>query len=244
MNSKEAYLHHLVITCDNESVKRLLENGDININVRDEKGNHVIHKATKKRNVELLKLLLEAGANINSVNFELNSALHVAIENHAVDCVKLLLEKNIIVNIINSKEESELIIALKLSEVFRREKDEIIKLLSNFEAYDLKMELSGRKNYLHYACWKGNHFLATKLITEYPELHARDYLNDYPIHFAVWCGHNSVANLMFERIPKLNINLLGAYNWTMLLWAASRTQLATIELLVSKGANCNFKRKD
>ncbi|RWS22521.1 E3 ubiquitin-protein ligase MIB2-like protein [Leptotrombidium deliense] len=241
MNEKEAYLHHLVVTGKNDSIEDLLENNDVEINAKDEKGNSVLHKAAKEGNEELLAILLDNGADINAVNYKLNSALHVAIKNVAVDCVEFLLKENIQVNRRNEGDETELLVALSL---FESEKDKIIGMLINCENIDLKIVFLGGRNYLHHACEKGNVLLAEKLITEYPALHKKDNQNDYPIHFAAYEGHRAIVNLMFENIPNLNINICGSWNWPLLFGANWKTQLSTIELLVSKGANCNLKLND
>jgi len=68
-------------------------------------GESLLHVATKKGNLSMVKLLIEAGANINIQDESGNTPLHYSAANGKKDVVKYLLENDADASIVNVKEQ-------------------------------------------------------------------------------------------------------------------------------------------
>ena len=76
-----------------EQVKTLL-NTNIDINVKDENGQGVLHLAASKGDTRIIEALIEAGADVNSKDKYLETPINIAIVAGQTEIIKKLIEKN------------------------------------------------------------------------------------------------------------------------------------------------------
>ncbi|CCE63607.1 hypothetical protein TPHA_0F01220 [Tetrapisispora phaffii CBS 4417] len=98
----------LQIACDKgkfEIVKRLLEEGEIDVNDQDNAGNSSLHEAALNGYIDCVKLLVKYGANVNLISYEMfrDTPLIDAAANGHLDVVKFLLEKGADPTVVNAK---------------------------------------------------------------------------------------------------------------------------------------------
>ncbi|KAG0670967.1 Set3 complex subunit, partial [Maudiozyma exigua] len=98
----------LQIACDKgkiEQVKKLIEEGEININDQDNAGNTPLHEAALNGHIDIVKLLVEEGANINVQSYDMfqDTPLIDASANGHLDVVSYLLKHNADPTITNAK---------------------------------------------------------------------------------------------------------------------------------------------
>jgi ankyrin repeat protein len=74
--------------------RHLLDRGD-DLDVRDEEGLTLLHKATMEQNVELVKELINLDVDVNATDPQGRPALHLATINGNIEIVKALLDGNV-----------------------------------------------------------------------------------------------------------------------------------------------------
>lgn len=85
---------------DISAIQNFILSNNVVLNVKDERGNSVIHQAIKNTNLnkneklELVKFLLDRGAPTMAYNDENVTPLHLAVKMQTYEIVNLLLEKN------------------------------------------------------------------------------------------------------------------------------------------------------
>ena len=98
----------LQIACDKgqiDTVRRLLEEGEIDINDQDNAGNTSLHEAALNGHLDIVKLLVEQGANVNIQSYEmfLDTPLIDASANGHLDVIEYLLKNGADPTITNAK---------------------------------------------------------------------------------------------------------------------------------------------
>ena len=81
-----------VVTNDKEAVKKVIKEGQININDRDKLGYTMLHYAASRNHVDLIKYLIEKGADINCIDLADWTPLHLAAIADNYKACKVLLE--------------------------------------------------------------------------------------------------------------------------------------------------------
>ena len=98
----------LQIACDKgqiDTVRRLLEEGEIDINDQDNAGNTSLHEAALNGHIDIVKLLVERGASVNIQSYEmfLDTPLIDASANGHLDVIEYLLKNGADPTITNAK---------------------------------------------------------------------------------------------------------------------------------------------
>ena len=81
--------------CENndiETVRKLLESGDIDLNIQNAMKETVLHIPAADNFIEIVKMLLEHGADLNIQEIDGMTPLHHASANGHCESVKVLLE--------------------------------------------------------------------------------------------------------------------------------------------------------
>ncbi|RWS21387.1 E3 ubiquitin-protein ligase MIB2-like isoform X1 [Leptotrombidium deliense] len=237
MNVKQQLFKYCA-TGNYKQLRRLI-NENVNLNVRDEKGNSCVHYASKSNNVNVLQLLIVNGADLNGKNDAGLSPLHQAVTSGAESCVSLLLKKGVRVNQFTNKGVTELMIAVQMKGLCEFS---IIKQLVNHEEINLRAISSDRQRQtaLHYAAFSGNAFAVKIILEKDASLHEiQNEFKNLPIHLAVSSRFNDVIRAIHGAIPNLNLNAKGHKLLTPLQMAVKFGNFSTIELLVHLKADCN-----
>lgn len=92
-------LNYLPIFCSTNNnlsiLKLIIENCDLDINFRDDKGNSALFYACIYNNLDIVEYLLKFKLNLNIKNNDNKTILDIACENNNKKLIKLLLKKNI-----------------------------------------------------------------------------------------------------------------------------------------------------
>ena len=125
VNNRGFYLDrtalHQACNLDRKDIVKLLLEHNINVNIRDDKGETALHYAVINNNTDIIKLLIDNGTEINARNYEGQTALHIAVIYKNIEAIKTLLDSGINKNI-KDNEGKTAIDYLKKAEI-------IIKLL-------------------------------------------------------------------------------------------------------------------
>ncbi|KJV55386.1 ankyrin repeat family protein [Orientia chuto str. Dubai] len=109
------YNLHEAVKCSNiEEVKRLLNEGNYDINELDEHSCTALHYATEARCPEIVELLLTHGSDANLADNMDNTPLHHAVEACCLEIIKLLLDYGANVDFQNSDHKTPLCYAIIL----------------------------------------------------------------------------------------------------------------------------------
>lgn len=98
-----------IIEGDISMIKNFILSNNITLNVKDEKGNSVLHQAlrntnlTKGEKLELVNFLLDHGAPIVSYNDENITPLHLAVKNQLYDIITIFLDKGADPNVVDNQ---------------------------------------------------------------------------------------------------------------------------------------------
>jgi ankyrin repeat protein len=86
-------LFNAIMVNNLEEVQSLLENNNINVNIKDDLGRTPLYNATLKNNLKTVQLLLEKGAQefINVENYTKETPLYRAVCHNNLEMLKLLL---------------------------------------------------------------------------------------------------------------------------------------------------------
>jgi len=128
-----------------ELIKRLIENG-ANLNAEDEDGNPLLHVAIVHNDFEGFRFLIKNGAKIDKVNINGDTPLHMAATGGLFEVAELLIENGADVNKENRQCETALDMALTNGD------QGMIKLLSRFNAQEVKKGLLGRIKKRFWGC--------------------------------------------------------------------------------------------
>jgi len=93
-NVNKSVLHNAILYSSDYIVELLLNNRNININIRDQDGNSALHLTCFNENINKAKLLINRGIDINVLNKKNRTELSVAINKGNIQLIYYLLINN------------------------------------------------------------------------------------------------------------------------------------------------------
>jgi len=115
---KSSALHRCIVDGDSiQTIQKMIESGDFDVNSRNPAGYTLLHLAVKQQRLDIVKLLLQHRASPNSTNFEGYTPLHTAVEtDHADAFVALLLDNKADATVVDKTGDTPLDLAMRLNE--------------------------------------------------------------------------------------------------------------------------------
>ena len=212
-------------------IQSLVQDGEVDVNAKDEDERTALHYAVKGGHLETLKYLVEKGAEVNARDTKRKTALHYAAQGGHLEPLKYLVGKGAEVDAQNKKGETGLHYAAQGGHL------EALKYLvgkgAEVNALDTK-----RKTALHYAAEEGQLKTLKYLVEKGAEVNARDKERRKTVlHYAAEEGHLEPFKYLVEKGAE--VHTLDKEGKTALHYAATRGHLEILKYLVEKGAEVN-----
>ncbi|ORX49588.1 ankyrin, partial [Piromyces finnis] len=244
-------------------LKRLITRNNESINIRDDKGNTLLHIACQRGDKDMVKCLIDNGANIfiqnnnddtpvalaeknddkkkiniNAQNNKGLTLLHYAWEQGNEKIVKYLIEKGADTSIKSNNRSTSLHWACKS----KSDNINLVKYLIEEKGLDIKIKDKYEKIPFHYACYKGNENIVKYLIKKGANPRAKNSYGRISLHFA--CGaEKENINLVKYLIEVIGLDI-NAQNKnrddkgnTLLHIACQRGDKDMVKYLIDNGAN-------
>ncbi len=222
-------------------IMKLLLNNGAKLEVRDKAGNTALNFASREGNTEALKLLVDRGANIHSKNDNGLDPLMGSASVGSLESVELLLNKGANYNLCNKEGDPALILAA------RGGFQEIVNLLISSGA---RVPADGPLNAeLITAAISGDLERARKTVEKGADVSAKTRGSGSSARLlASALGHTSIVEFLMDResaaSPKPEKNPGKAKRPDEgLLLASQNGRLETVNFLVGRGMDPNFKSK-
>ncbi|XP_023931844.1 inversin-like [Lingula anatina] len=255
-----------VLSDDTGEVKRLLRDGNYDVNGKYLYGLTPLHLAAQTSNADMVKLFLDSGADVNAEDWGGSTLLHWAEDGGHEDIVKLHLERGADPNITNEGGRTP------LHEAMRQGPGDIVKLLLEHGAdpnitdewgrtplheavghgdivklllehgADPNIKHMGGRTPLHHAAHGGCKDIVKLLLERGADPNITDKDGETPLYKAVYKGHEGIVKLLLEHRADPNITDKGGR--TPLHHAAHGGCKDIVKLLLERGADPNITDKD
>jgi ankyrin repeat protein len=211
--------------------ERQISNNQNFVNIRDlliTNGAEIssIHVAAQVGDVNKVTAYLDEGKDINAMNENGRTALHIAVINDQKDIVELLINRGANIN----AGDNHHITPIDL--VTRRNNKEMIQLFAKVVNIDS----------IHLAAQFGDLKQIKAFLEKGTDINSKNKNGDTPLHIAVSCDHNGIAQLLINNGANVNAGDKGSY--TPLYYAIWNLDKDMINLLISKGAEVNFSAQE
>lgn len=209
----------------------------LDINVRDNQGNHLLTYAVRFNRIDIVNKLFEKGAKYDIVDKMERSILYDAIESNFYDIIVRLLEiseKNVgvmITDIHDINNEIPLHYAIKFKNV------EIVKLLIKYKSNPYTID-SSSYNALHLAARSGRIDIVECITKVMTNLDAKTNKGETALHISINYQYNQITKFLLEDGAEPNI-ADSDNEFTPLHYAVGWNNTEVIELLFQKGADPN-----
>jgi ankyrin repeat protein len=216
------------------------EKGENISSARGKFGENALHVASLIENTEFIDVILETGKfDINVVDDKGNTPLHYAIiGTNRKSNARHLIQKGADPNIADQNGITPLHLA-----AFHAKEIETISLILENEQVDINSRSNTGWTALHNAIQAQNVEIATCLLEKKADPTVRAENGITPLHMAAQhLTDTDILNLLLES-GKVDINETTELGITALHWAAMESNKATVEFLLSKGANPNVTTK-
>lgn len=225
-----ATLEYIKYTPTLADYARALLKKDMDVDVRDKKGNTALSYACKAGNFAIAKLLIEKGADVNVADNEDNTLLIQAAEGESIELVKLLVEKGANVNSKNKyggtalseaggnndfamvkylvEKGAELDVVdgygrTPLIQAARRNNAETMKFLLERGAKKLDVVAMGGRTALHYACYEQSPQNISLLLEKGANPNIQDDYGNTPLHYSIYAKKEELV----KPFLKANVDL-------------------------------------
>ncbi|XP_067653868.1 inversin-like [Haliotis asinina] len=254
---------------DLERVKRILAEGDVDINYRGQWSRTPVMQAAWKGHRDVVEFLVGRGADVSLVDSNGNNVLHFACAGGDLETVKLILSMNV-VNI-NSRgwyNKTPVMMALgsghrdvveflvgrgaDVSLVDRNGNNvllwaciggdlETVKLILSLNVGDVDINYKGwySRTPVMQAAWKGHRDVVEFLVDRGADVSLVDSNGNNVLHFACAGGDLETVKLILS-MNVVNINSRGWKNKTPVMWAAGSGHRDVVEFLVGGGADVSL----
>lgn len=225
-------LHRAVDPWNEEEVKKILEQGDADINCRNYAGMTPLHRAAQQNLANAVKTLLKFGADVTIRDNKGNTPLQLAVAHKAKLSIPALLRAGSDPNTQRDDGETPLNIAI------RRNSDVIVRLLLNARATVNPPE--GTKTPpVHLAARLKRKTILSLLMKANPNLYLRDALGRTPLHHAAEKDEYKGVFMLLERSDGI-IDIQDYEGNTALHLALKNDCQTTTAMLVQMGADYNI----
>jgi len=214
-------------------------NNEMDLNFKDEIGNHLITYAIIKNNIEMVKLLLTQECKIDIYDQEGKTLLYLPIKYGYDDCVKLIInydKHNIGMSIIDFKDKFNNIplhYAIFLKNTFAI--DILVSANSNLNIID-----DNGNNSLHLAIYTKNYGICKKILSKDININAKNMVGETALHLACNFQLFEIAKLLIEN--NIDINLQDYDNEIpALIYSINLADTKTAKYLLYNNANPNIQ---
>lgn len=218
----------------NNDCKYLINEYEIkgNLNIIDNKGENLLHKAARFKHYEVVDLLIILGLDVNLKNNHKDTPLHIATQFKSEEIVQKLIDSGADINCVNSQNVTPLIIASSLGY------DNILTILLENKA---KINISSENGMLpiHYGVKSGKTSILRTLLNYGASLLDCDDRGNNVLHLA--CLYNNYDLITFILRNITIINNINMYKETALHIACLYCGVDCVALLIKYGFNPNIK---
>ena len=224
----------IFIACEEgklSSVEYLINEVGLNeANEYNEKGESLLHIATRKGHLPLVSYLIEKGADKEGKDQNGDTPLHYACKFGHLHLVNYLIKDcGVSLNQFDNNNETPFITALKNQKTIIEQY--FIKKLSYPRDIEPNIFIACEEGKLQNVQW----LIEKEKVT--PNLSNEN--GDFPIHFASKNGHLSIIEYLISK--GANIEAKDKYERTPLHYACQEGHIEIVEYLISKGANAEAK---
>jgi ankyrin len=178
-----------------------LVNHHVDVNVRDNRGETVLHRAViydRVPDYQMIRLLLRNGADVNARRQDQETPLHVAASLGIPGAVRVLLEHGAQVDAPTARGETPLHMASSAGG-----KTEVIELLLAHRA-NIEARANNGATPLHQAVVGGRLDSVDLLLKRGANLEAKTSFGETPLHIAARGGQEAIAELLLEHQAEVN----------------------------------------
>ena len=184
-------------------VKYFIENLKVDINIKDEEGNTLLHKAAYFRQPEFTEYLLSKGADVNAKNNNGNTPLHELFNEYCDS-----YEKEATINVLKTCE----ILFKHGAEINARNKKNLTPL---------------------FLAVQHDPFVVIKYLIQNGAIYNEAVKKSgFPVSFAAYWGHKGIQKYFIEEL-KFDPGREDLEGWTLLHWACAKTYLDAHPLIKS-----------
>lgn len=213
---------------------------NIDVNIRDDRGNYLIMYAVLKNNEEIIELLLYRGSKIDIIDEDGRSILYIPIKFGYMNIIKLLLEynkTNIGISILDLKDKFTNIplhYAIILKNV------NMVKMLLKYNS-DTNIRDSEGNNSLHLAIYSRNLEICNLILSDgNVNINARTYTGETALHIACNFQLENIVKLLVEKGIELDTHDYDN-ELTPLIYAVTLNNVNISKFLLKSGANPNLQ---
>ena len=235
-NQKQTTLLQAAMEEDYKSLKVILNNFPMVIDMTFEGVGTLLHYAVKEGNITLVQFLLEYEACTDSFFGCGKTPLHLAIQSKRMDLVKLLLDHDAV--IFNSYGHSAIEMAVK-----NRDFD-LLKLMFQKHPGCLPNHKDENDDFssFHKAVYQGDLELVKFLLGPNTRLDISNNEKMTPLHHAAQFGHLDILKILLEN--EADVNAQDNKQWTPLHHAAKSGHYEVVIELLNAGANTEVQDMD
>ncbi|MDD3170996.1 MAG: ankyrin repeat domain-containing protein [Bacilli bacterium] len=202
------------------------------INITDNRGENLVHKASRNNNYEVVDLLLKLKVDVNAQNRYLDTPLHLAVQFRNSEVVERLLFERARVNARNKKGVSPLHIASSNG------KEEILNSLLDHGAKLNIADQNGMKP-IHYAVKSGKKSVIRSLLNNGASLVEVDDRKNNVLHHACEAGNDDLVIYILRHM--MVIDSKNIYGETPLHLAAKNCSINGLKALIAAGYEIEAK---
>ncbi|XP_067652983.1 uncharacterized protein [Haliotis asinina] len=211
---------------DLERVKRILAEGDVDINYRGQNSRTPVMEAAWKGHRDVVEFLVGRGADVSLVDRYGDNVLHFACRDGDLETVKLIVSMNVVD--INSRGWNSMTPVMRAA--WRGHRD-VVKFLVGRGA-DVSLVDGYGNNVLHFVCRDGD-LETVKLIMSMNvvDINSRGWNSMTPVMWAAGKGHRDVVKFLVDR--GADVSLVNGGGDNVLHFACRGGDLETVKLIMS-----------
>ena len=209
-----------------EGLNSLIAEG-MDPNVRNDRGQAVLHMAADNGHREAIQVLLAEGANLNVQDGDGWTALHYAADNGHLEAIRVLIAAGAHLNVRNDRSQAPLHRAAAKGHL-----EAIQALLAAGAPLNVPDDID--QTALHKATAEGHLEAIQALLAAGADPNARYDLDLAPLDVAVHNGNSEAIQVLVDAGADLNVRSLGR---TALHRATAQGHLETIQALLAAGAD-------
>ncbi|MCX8167119.1 MAG: ankyrin repeat domain-containing protein [Candidatus Micrarchaeota archaeon] len=229
-------LHLGIAFNDSEVVKKVIEEYNPDLNIRDKNGNLPLHTAVESNKADLVEFLLDRGVDVNAVNNYGYTPLIVGTNHNRIEIVEILLKRGANVNLCDNAGESALYKASFNNFI------DIVKLLLKYNA-DVNINKFNVGTPLMSAIYGENIEIVQLLLRNGANPNVITQEEETPLTIAIE-KPNSIELVHLLLKYKANPNFCGNLGYTPLHKAAQLDNVDAAKILMSNNANVNATSQD
>ncbi|KAM3185387.1 hypothetical protein ACTXT7_006469 [Hymenolepis weldensis] len=170
----------------------LVENPDL-VEMRDNRGNFLIHYAVNRGFLRIIDLLISQGADVNQQNSQGQTPLHLAILEQQITALYHLLLLGCNAEIADNRDNQPIHLACEMNDV------ESLKELVRITHIDINAAGEFGGTVIHCCCRKNSAECLKIVLTMGADMFKADAIGKYPIHVAVLSGSIDCLRILLDH---------------------------------------------